>query len=204
MILDIILVALIIVCANIGYKRGAVRSVCNVFSWIISVVVAFLTYNPIAQFITDSPVGQFIQSELAKSMSTSETDFSAIPEIFRKPFEAGVTEATNTMTANLASVIICIISVILTVILVKLLIKLVFKILNVFAKLPVIKQFNKILGLVFGVVSGCFWTCIIVLALTYISIIPGAEFLHEIMDSSTVVALVANNSFLMGFFPDSK
>ena len=108
------------------------------------------------------------------------------------------------MADTLSSVIICIISVILTVILVKLLIKVILKILNVFAKLPVIKQFNRLLGLVFGVVSGCFWVCIIVLALTYICLIPGTEFLHDMMNSSAVVTIVAGNSFMMGIFPDSK
>ena len=204
MILDIILIAIIIICAYLGHKRGFVRALCNIFSWIISIIVAFMTYKPIAEYITQSPVGVFIQGEMSKSVLASETDFSSFPEIFRKPLEAGINEAATTMSETLSSVIICIISVILTVILVKLLIKVILKVLNVFAKLPVIKQFNRLLGFVFGVVSGCFWVCIIVLALTYISLIPGTEVLHEMMDSSAVVTLVMDNSFLTGFSPDLK
>ncbi len=204
MILDIILLAVVIICAYLGFKRGFVRSLCNVCSFALSIIVAFLSYTKITEFISASPVGKFISGKLSESMGASAMDLSAIPEPLRKPFEAGAEAAADTMAQNLATIIIGIISVIITVILVRLLIKLIFKLLNVFAKLPVLKQCNRLLGGVFGAVSGCFWVCIVVLALTYLSLIPSAEFLQKIMSSSEVVAMVAENNFLLGFLPGSN
>lgn len=204
MILDIVLVAIIVVCAYFGFKRGFVRSLCNMCSLFISIIVAFLSYSKITEFITNSPVGKFVSEKISESMGASAVDLSAVPEILRKPFEAGIESAADSMAQNLATVIIGVISVIITVVVVKFLIKFLFKVLNVFAKLPVLKQCNRLLGGVFGVVSGMFWVCITVLALTYISLIPSTEFLHEIMSTSYVVSMVAENNFLLGFFPDTK
>lgn len=204
MILDIILIAVIVVCAYLGFKRGFVKSLCNMFSLLISIIIAFLSYSKITEFIGKSPLGKFITEKLSASMGSSAVDLSSVPEFLRKPFEAGVESAADAMANNLATVIIGVISVIITVIVVKLFIKFLFKVLNVFAKLPVLKQCNRLLGGLFGIVSGMFWVCIATLSLTYISIIPSAEFLREIMDTSYVVSMVAENSFLLGFFPDVK
>ncbi len=203
MVLDIILIAVIILCGYLGYKHGLVRTLCSVFSWVLSIVVAFLTYGQIASFITASPVGLFIKKSLAESLVSGKTDFSAFPEFLRKPIESGVTEAAVSMSDTLASMIICVISVILTIMTVKLLIKVVLAVLDVFAKLPVIKQFNRLLGIAAGVMNGCIWASIIILALTYLSIIPNMEFLQDILSSSAVAAHIAENSFLAGFFPDA-
>ncbi len=204
MLLDIILLALIIICAYLGYKRGFVRSLCGVCSLALSVIVAFLSYSKITEFVAASPVGRFINGWLSDTMGSSAVDLSAIPEPLRKPFEAGAAAAADSMASSLGTVVISIISVIITVILVRLLIKLVFHLLDIFAKLPVLKQFNRLLGGLFGVVSGCFWVCIIVFALTYISLIPSLEFLHSLVESSDVVALLAEHNFLLAFLPDSK
>lgn len=204
MILDIILAGVIAVCVYFGFKRGFVKSLSNMCSLLISVVVAFLSYSKITEFIAKSPVGKFVTEKLSDSIGSSAVELSSVPEFLRKPIEAGVESAADTVANNLATVIIGVISVIITVILVKFLIKFLFKVLNVFAKIPVIKQCNRLLGGLFGFVSGMFWVYIAVLALTYISIIPSAEFLREIMDTSYVVSMVSENGFLLGFFPDTK
>jgi len=204
MILDIILIAVVVICAYLGFKRGFVKSLCNMCSLLISIIIALLSYSKITEFIAKSPLGKFVTEKLSASMGSSAVDLSSVPEFLRKPFEAGVESAADAMANNLATVIIGVISVIITVVVVKVFIKFLFKVLNVFAKLPVLKQCNRLLGGLFGIVSGMFWVCIATLSLTYISIIPSAEFLREIMDTSYVVSMVAENSFLLGFFPDVK
>lgn len=207
MILDIVFAAIMIFSIVWGFKKGLVRSVCNVFSFILSVIVAFLLYSPITEFITASPLGVFISDKITGSVKMPQVDLSTVPEFLHKPFEAvlGTTsETVSILTGDFARVIIGIISVIITIIAVKLLISLVFKLFNVFAKLPVIKQFNGILGGAFGVVSGYFWVCILAIAVTYISVIPNAEFVKNLAEGSKIAAFIGENNFILEFISGAK
>lgn len=202
MILDIALIAVIAISTYLGVKRGFVRSLCNLLSFALSIIVAMLTYSTITNFVAASPVGVFISGKLSESINSSAVDLSAFPEFLRKPLESGSAEIVDIVAQNLTALIIAVISVIITIVVVKFLLKLLFNALNVFAKLPVLKQCNGLLGCVFGFISGCFWACIIIIAITYLSYIPSAEFLKELIDTSNVAAVIADNSFVSSILAD--
>jgi len=79
MILDIVFAAIMIFSIVWGFKKGLVRSVCNVFSFILSVIVAFLLYSPITEFITASPLGVFISDKITGSVKMPQVDLSTVP-----------------------------------------------------------------------------------------------------------------------------
>lgn len=204
MILDIILVAIIVVFMYFGRKRGFVRTFRNLCSFILSIIIALLTYSKITEFISDSPVGDFIRKRLFDSVGTSNMDLSSLPDFLQTPLETGVTSVAQTISSNMATMVISILSIIITILVVKLLLNILFKALDLFAKLPVLKQFNRILGLVFGAVNGYFWMCIALYAVTYLSNIPSAHFLEEIIESSKVAAFLNENNPLVWLFPVIK
>ena len=204
MIVDIAFVVIMVFCVYFGFKRGFVKSVCNVASFALSVVVAFLSYNKITQFITASPVGKFVTEKISGAIKIDPPDLSGMPEIMQKPFQAvtdASVDAVNTLSDNFAAVVIGIISVIITIIIVKLLIKLLFKVFNLAAKLPVLKQCNGILGGAFGVVAGLFWMCILSVVLTYISVLPQMQILEDAMATSRIFPYICENNFLLALIP---
>lgn len=204
MILDIVFALIMIVCIVLGFKRGLVRSVCSVFSFLISFVVAFISYDKISAFVTASPVGKFISDKISGSVALPTMDLSSMPELVRKPLEVSVhatDTAVNTLTHNFSQVIIGVISVIITIVLVKIAVKLIFKLFDVVAKLPVIKQCNGILGGAFGVVNGIFWICIVSVAVTYLSLVPAMSFLQELSQGSYLLTAVMNNEFIVSVLP---
>lgn len=206
MVLDVVFAVVMIFCVYLGFKRGFVKSVCNVTSFALSVVVAFLSYHKISEFITLSPVGKYITDKISTTVSITPPDLSGMPDFTQKPLQSitdASLDAVNTVSQNFAAVIIGIISVIITIIIVKLAIKLLFKIFDFAAKLPVIRQCNGIMGGVFGVISGVFWVCIIAFVLTYISVIPKAQFLQEIIETSRIMPFVCENNFLLALIPKS-
>lgn len=204
MILDIVLVAIIIVFMYFGRKRGFVRTLRGLCSFVLSIIIAFLTYNKITEFISNSPVGEFIRGKMFDSLGTSDMDLSSLPDFLQTPLETGVTSAAETVTTNMATMVISIISIIITIVVVKLLLNLLFKALNLFAKLPVLKQCNRLLGLILGAVTGYFWMCIALYAVTYLSNIPSAHFFKEIIESSKVVAFLNDNNLIVWLFPVIK
>lgn len=199
MLLDIIISAVLILCVIIGHKRGFVRSLCNALSFVLSVIIAFLTYGKITELVASSPVGEFISGKISAGLGNVAIDFSSVPEVLRSSFREGAADAADVIAHNLTVVIIGILSVIVTIIAVRLILKVLFKVLDVFAKLPVIKQCNKLLGTVFGFVSGCIWACIIVFAVNQIALLPNAGFVESWADGSVLIPLISGFN-LFGMF----
>lgn len=207
MILDIVYLAIAIACITFGMKKGLVRSVCNVFSFLISGIVAFALYRPVTEFVTASPIGTFITDKITASFKMPQMDLSSVPEFLRGAFESSLSatgEAVNVFTGDIAKIIIGAISVIITIIAVKLLISLTLKLFDVFAKLPVIKQFNGLLGGVFGVVSAYFWVSLVAIGVSYISVLPAAEGIRPLLEGSRLSSFVAENNLILTILSKMK
>ena len=201
MIIDILLVAVLVLCIYMGHRRGLVRTLSKLCSFVLSIIVALLSYKKIAGLITDSVVGEFIKGKISESISVSGTDFSKLPEFLKTPLESGVIEITETVAVNMTDAVVSIIAVVITILVAKLLISIVFKALNVFAKLPVLKQFNKLFGILLGVVNGYFWMCIVLYVISHLVNIASLGFLNEQLNTSVLALFLEDNNLLTMLFP---
>ena len=199
--LDIALIAIALLCIYFGYKHGFVRTLQNLSSFVLSIIIALLTYGKITKIISESVVGKFIKEKIFNSLSVSNTDFSSLPEFLQAPLESGVEGIAETVSANMSVMVISIISVVLTIVVSKFLLGLLFKVLNVFAKLPLLKQCNRLLGIAFGALNGYFWVCIVLYAVTYLSKLPNMQFLVGMLESSNISLFLSDNNLLAGLFP---
>ena len=204
MVLDIILIAIVLLCIYFGYKHGFVRTLQNLSSFVLSIIIALLTYGKIAELISNSVVGKFIREKIFDSISVSNTDFSSLPDFLQTPLESGVESIAETVSANMSVMVISIISIVLTIVVSKFLLGFLFKVLNVFAKMPLLKQCNRLLGIAFGALNGYFWVCIVLFVVTYLSNLPNMELVAEMLDSSNIALFLRDNNLLAGLFPVLK
>lgn len=204
MVLDIILIAIVLLCIYFGYKHGFVRTLQNLSSFVLSIIIALLTYGKIAELISNSVVGKFIREKIFDSISVSNTDFSSLPDFLQTPLESGVESIAETVSANMSIMVISIISIVLTIVVSKFLLGFLFKVLNVFAKMPLLKQCNRLLGIAFGALNGYFWVCIVLFVVTYLSNLPNMELVAEMLDSSNIALFLSDNNLLAGLFPVLK
>lgn len=196
MVFDIILLAIILICAYFGYKRGFVRTLCGLGSLILSAVVSLFLYDDVAAFIKKSAVGGFITEKCFDSLAA--TDLQTLPEIFRKGAAEAVGQLQNTAAENMAHLVITIIAAIVTFVVVRLAVKLLFNIFNLVAKLPVLKQFNRLFGLLLGILNGIFWLAVVTVIVSYVSLLPEMAFLKDITANSQVLGWV----FGLGIMPE--
>ena len=204
MVLDIILIAIVLLCIYFGYKHGFVRTLQNLSSFVLSIIIALLTYGKIAELISNSVVGKFIREKIFDSISVSNTDFSSLPDFLQTPLESGVESIAETVSANMSVMVISIISIVLTIVVSKFLLGFLFKVLNVFAKMPLLKQCNRLLGIAFGALNGYFWVCIVLFVVTYLSNLPNMELVAEMLDSSNIALFLSDNNLWAGLFPVLK
>lgn len=175
---DIILILILIAFSYFGWKKGLVKTLLGLASTIISLVLSMILYNPISKFLEESPLGDLIRKNVYKLLT-----------------ERGEQLLKTDIAVETASMaVVNTISFIIIIILAKILVVLLSEVLNIASKFPIIKQANKLLGAVIGLVSGLL-TCYIVIGIlknlsTYD---PVLQIIEGIENSAFAVKFYDNN-----------
>ena len=165
---DVILIAILVLCAIIGWKRGFLRALGGFVSYIIAFAIANKFYRLFAKWIIEIPflknmitdVEMPVISENATFLDKVKIIFEYISEkatISDLDASAETVKAiiNNYVAELLASLLGFIIMFALTWIVLKLILWILELIVD---KTPVIRQANGILGSVIGLCNGFFWT----------------------------------------------
>lgn len=169
MLLDIIFLAIIIACIVWGAKRGIIKTVLGLSSFIVSIIAALLLYEPFMDLVYSNPaiaaVIDGFKSNIAQALMPSPdyptsspelTEYTdKIPAVFMALLGNDIiNKGTLAMATAVADAIVYLITIVIFIIVIKILVSLLFKVFGVAAKLPVIKQANGLVGGILGFIIG--------------------------------------------------
>lgn len=164
---DLILILILIAFSYHGWKKGFIKTLIDLTSTLISLVLSMILYNPISSFIKESPLGELVREKTYSFMEMSLENGEKLL-------------LTDSAVESASSVVIYAISFIAIIIISKILIVVLAKVLDIASKFPVIKQANKILGTAVGLLSG--------LLICYIAVGVMSNF----TTSDTIIKVVEN------------
>jgi len=180
---DLLLVAVIVLFAYIGKKRGFIKSFFSFFGSIISFFLSSLLAHPVGDFLSEKMISPALQNAFVNRFSdavgnSTSVDFSALPEAAKQVLstfgitvseaETIVLEASENMSGGAASVLAqhvvppvanavgFALSFVLLFVVFSVAIRVLVSVLNLISKLPFLNFSNKTLGLLVGVVEGLF------------------------------------------------
>lgn len=218
--IDICIFAVLAINSAIGYYQGFIISVFSLAGIIISYFVARLYYPIIAQIILNNQViydklRSFVDKRLYSMFEGNTDAFSSVslyeglnlPKplldlISKSPrvgsYASEISEnAIDIMSEALTGIFVDVISLIIAFIIARIAIMLIVRVLSLFSELPLLKQFNKILGLGFGLIKGVLIILIVFAILTpFISVSPNGLLAEGIFGSEVGYYLYDNNILL--------
>ena len=160
-ILDLVLIAILILSIIFGYKRGLINVAFNVCAFIVALVITFILYKPITNLvINNTQIDETIKSAIIENnlLKTSDDNQTKDKDVLNKYVEKYVTDTANDALDSSARIvaekIVGIMVAIILFIVVRILLILTRFIADGIASLPIIKQFNKLGGLLYGILSG--------------------------------------------------
>ncbi len=177
-VLDIILIAIIVIFAVVGTKKGFIRSVSGFVSHFLSFVLSLTFYKSFTVYTKRIPFIANMITEGVEMPTFSEGGFMEkiklilthfiLPDgvSFEGAAESGIDMGNITVISDevcknlIAEMLAAIISFIVLLIAFIIIFKLLFIILDKVALFPVIKQANGVLGCIFGLLNGMFWVWI--------------------------------------------
>lgn len=207
-IVDLIIVAIIAICIIIGYVKGLTGALIKILSFVLSIVIAFILFAPVSNYIInntqiDETVEKSIRETIMKQDTTEQTDENmptAITEYIEKQVEKGANQAKESIVNNTArDISVTIVKAgtwILIFIVARILLICLKFITSLIAKLPVIKQCDKLGGIIYGLLEGLIITYVALAIISFIAPMTNGN-LSNAINKSYLGSQMYNNNLLL-------
>lgn len=190
-IIDIVLLVILVLSAFAGYKKGLVELGTKLFAGIIAIIVTIIIYKPVANIIINNTS---IDEKIENTIIQNTTNF--INENFTAPIDATNEIADGVITgeaSNIAKSVVYAITAIILFIIVKIALSIVISFMDFVANLPILKQFNEIGGLLYGIIRGLIIIFICVLIMGVFTKINPESSLKDEIESSILTDIIYKN-----------
>lgn len=181
-IIDIILIAIVVLSAFLGYKKGLVKLGAKLFAGIIAIIITIVMYKPVSGMIINNTT---IDEKIENAIIQNTTNF--INE--NDKMQNGITEHVEKnvlpeQAENLSKNVVYVITALVLFIAVKIILSIIISLMDFVANLPILKQFNEIGGIIYGIVRGTLIVCIYVLLIgVYTKMKPESTLNNNIQNS---------------------
>lgn len=216
-LVDLVIISIIISNAFWGYRRGLVNVIFQALAFIVSLLIMFVLYKPVANTIMNATSLDETLSEAIASNLTGTTledgnlinaEQSNISTSVVELINSFVTEALNRAESDvvgyvsnqLARMMIYTGTMLLLFIVSRALLVLVRFVAELIGNLPIIKMFNKSGGLIFGVIKGFVIAYAILAILSVLSPIISQFGIISAIHDSTFGSAMYNNNILLNLF----
>jgi hypothetical protein len=197
--LDVILVALIILGAISGHKKGLVGVVVGFASLILSIILAFAFQSIVANALYDSGMGEKVKEIAQENMQNMLDNGESIDNSFYGTIlsnavsENQVSQAAETVSRFVMKGL----SFIVIFLIVRIICYILQMILNVVFNLPILSSINSVGGTAVGILSVLIKAWIVLAVVSFISPLPAFEGLVNYINSTFLIKILYNNNLLV-------
>lgn len=215
-IIDIIVILIIALSVFLGYRKGLIALAVKLFAVIIALIATLILYKPIsALIINNTNLDENIQNVIMEKANNQEetNDTSSNKETANTNSKNETTQATESQEGNIVEqsleekilpevareLSINIINIGIIIILyfvIKIALHFITAIANIVAKIPIIKQFNKIGGIIYGLLRGLLLIYVILIIISFAGEINPENKLHNQINQSLLTKEMYQNNIL--------
>ena len=205
-ILDIILVAIIALNVFICYKKGLVKLAVGLIAVLVSVILAVLLYKPVSNIIiNNTELDEKIKSAITENFvneeeTTEETEDNGFMKYIEKYVEDPVNKTKNEIVIEASGVIatklIDIIAMVSIFIVARLVLILLTFVTDMITSLPILKQFNKLGGIIYGALRGILIIYVALLLISFFGEINPENIVHKEIEQSFIGKEMYNKNII--------
>lgn len=214
---DLIVVVIIGVSAFAGYKSGFIKTGLGFLSFFIAVALTFIFYKPVMQLIKENTEFEPWLTEYLNSLDTKQLGNGDSKEkldgatdeknsyLANLPNEVieliGINEmkekAKNTIIEKIVEFALKLLSIVIVYVTARLALIVIIMVLDLIAQLPMLKQFNEILGLTLGALLGLLKTYGLFLVIALLGSINVTTGIVSLINNSLIAGFLYNNNLLL-------
>ena len=193
-IIDVVIILFILASVFLGYKKGLISLGIHLVAFILALVVTFILYRPIAGIVInstqiDEKLEETIQVNVENFMAENENS-TVTNSIIESAKQGVLPQASRTLAIN----IIYGITMILLFVVVRICLVFVTALANAISKLPILNKFNKLGGILYGLLRGFIITYALLMIINLVIMMnPKSTFNEMLKDSHLAKAMSTYN-----------
>ena len=207
MIADIIIIAILALSIFLGYRKGLVELGIKLVSVIIAIVLTLILYRPITNIIINTTsldenleqailnqgqkiINPEVQKEETNQIQNPEQEI--VSEVENHIQNEMLPEAARELSINIIRA--CVMLILYIVI--KIALKFVTALANLVAKLPILNQFNKLGGIIYGAIRGLLIIYVVLLLISFFGQVNPQNKIHTEIQNSFITKEMYNKNII--------
>ncbi len=209
-VIDCLVVLVMASCIFVGYKKGLMKVAINFIAIFLSIILALILYKPVANFIVNnteldekinSGVYEKIKDEDFYNLSDEAKDKNGLLQISDKYINEAIQSSKDNVAQyvsdRITETIINGIAFVIVVIALRVVLILLYLLSDVIGSLPIIKQFNKSGGILYGVIEGLFFINLVFAILYVLNPVCLNGKIDEAVQKSNLGKLAYNDNIII-------
>lgn len=209
-IVDLVIVAVFILCILMGYKRGLAGCLINVLAFFIAIAVSFVLFKPASAIVQSntqldeniqtSIVNIFEEEEKENKDDEKEKQSPILEYISNKAEEATAEkkkEVVNNAATEISAKIIDVLSFIAIFIIARIVLIFIKVLADLITKLPIIKECDKMGGVIYGILQSFVIVFIGLAIITFVSTMTENYTVLDLVNQSYVGSILNNYNILL-------
>ena len=199
-VIDIILVLIVALSAFLGYKKGLVELGAKLFAGIIAIVITLIIYKPVGNIvIKNTSIDEKIENTILEKTTNVIDENSKISDnkYIQDASDNAVSQVKEEVipeqARNIAVNVVFVATALILFIVSKIVLSIVISLANAVASLPILKQFNEIGGLLYGLVRGAIISLVLILVIGTIAKLNPNGSLSKNVESTYLLKEVYDN-----------
>lgn len=214
-ILDIVIIAIMALSIFLGYRKGLVKIAVKLCAFLIAIIVSIVFYKPVSNIIInntllDEKIESAIiengsikieedetQNEEQEKEQTNESFLENVQEYVDETITETQNELVRKAAKEISGRLINIIVIVGLFIITRLILILLVLISDVITNIPIIKQFNKIGGILYGIIRGLLLIYATLAIVFLVVSISGNSNILQTIESSVFMEFMYESNILL-------
>ena len=199
-VIDIILVLIVALSAFLGYKKGLVELGAKLFAGIIAIVITLIIYKPVGNIIIkNTSIDEKIENTILEKTTNVIDENSKISDnkYIQDASDNAVSQVKEEVlpeqARNIAVNVVYGATALILFIVSKIVLSIVISLANAVASLPILKQFNEVGGLLYGLVRGAIISFVLILVIGTVAKLNPNGSLSKNVESTYLLKEVYDN-----------
>ncbi len=195
-LIDGIVIIFILLCVFIGYKKGLVKVGIRLVSFLVAIIITFILYRPISEMIINyTQIDESIQNIVIENVSKKEVEKTNKEDIIEDTKNSILLNIAKPLSYNVVYGGVMIILFIIS----RVILFFISALTDIVEKLPIIHQFNRMGGIIYGIIVGFFITNLILLIISFIAKANFNNRLEEQIQNTYITKLMYENNIFYIF-----
>ena len=193
-VVDIIIVLIIVISALLAYRKGLISLSVQLLATIISILIIIVIYKPVSNLIINTTgIDEYIQNGiLEKVTDVVEQDKENNNQIVETIENGMLPETARNLSIDIVQGGV----ILILYILLRIALRFVTGLVNIVAKVPIIKQINKLGGVLYGIIRGLLLVYVILLLVNLSGNINSNNTVYKSVESSTLGKFMNENNLI--------